>query len=121
MRLCIAASPQFSVLFRRCEQRSQLFCREGGMRKLILMLGVAPLLAGTAMAAQPLTENQMDGVIAGFSAYSTADALASIVPGAPALTQMQPICPSCFEGPILQLGIGLDLFQSIGIMRPGLP
>ena len=46
------------------------------MRKFLLALGVAPLMAGTAMAAQPLTDNQMDGVTAGFAAFSTADAQA---------------------------------------------
>jgi hypothetical protein len=46
------------------------------MRKVLLALGVAPLMAGTAMAAQPLTDNQMDGVTAGFAAFSTADAQA---------------------------------------------
>ena len=46
------------------------------MRKILLVLGVAPLMAGTAMAAQPLTDNQMDGVTAGFAAFSTADAQA---------------------------------------------
>jgi len=46
------------------------------VRKVLLALGVAPLMAGTAMAAQPLTDNQMDGVTAGFAAFSTADAQA---------------------------------------------
>jgi hypothetical protein len=46
------------------------------MRKFLLALGVVPLMAGTALAAQPLTDNQMDGVTAGFSAFSTADAQA---------------------------------------------
>jgi len=46
------------------------------MRKVLLALGLAPLMASTAMAAQPLTDNQMDGVTAGFAAFSTADAQA---------------------------------------------
>ncbi|HUK08121.1 MAG TPA: hypothetical protein VLX09_09665 [Stellaceae bacterium] len=46
------------------------------MKKLLLALGLAPLMAGTAMAAQPLTDNQMDGVTAGFASFSTADAQA---------------------------------------------
>jgi hypothetical protein len=46
------------------------------MRKFLLALGVVPLMAGTALAAQPLTDSQMDGVTAGFSAFSTADAQA---------------------------------------------
>jgi len=40
------------------------------MRKILLVLGVAPFMAGTTMAAQPLTDNQMDGVTAGFEAFS---------------------------------------------------
>jgi len=46
------------------------------MRKVLLALGLVPLMAGTAMAAQPLTDTQMDGVTAGFAAFSTADAQA---------------------------------------------
>jgi len=46
------------------------------MRKVLLALGLAPLMASTAMAAQPLTDNQMDGVTAGFASFSTADAQA---------------------------------------------
>ena len=46
------------------------------MRKFLLALAATPLLAGTAWAAQPLSDNQMDGVTAGFSAFSTADAQA---------------------------------------------
>jgi hypothetical protein len=44
------------------------------MRKIVVTLSVAPLLTGTAMAAQPLADNQMDKVTAGFEAFSTADA-----------------------------------------------
>jgi hypothetical protein len=40
------------------------------MRKILLVLGVVPLMIGTAMAAQSLTDNQMDGVTAGFEAFS---------------------------------------------------
>ena len=46
------------------------------MKKLILGLAAVPLLAGTALAAQPLSDQQMDAVTAGFSAFSTADAQA---------------------------------------------
>ena len=35
------------------------------MRKILPVLAVVPLITGTAMAAQPLTDNQMDTVIAG--------------------------------------------------------
>ena len=46
------------------------------MKKFLLTLAVAPLLTGTAWAAQPLSDSQMDGITAGFSAFSTADAQA---------------------------------------------
>jgi hypothetical protein len=46
------------------------------MKKFLLGLAAIPLLAGPAFAAQPLTNNQMDLVTAGFSAFSTADAQA---------------------------------------------
>jgi hypothetical protein len=46
------------------------------MNKLLLGLAVLPLVAGTASAAQPLTEAQMDAVTAGFDALSTAEAQA---------------------------------------------
>ena len=122
MRLC--AARHHNLVFWPSDLSSirNWLCREVDMRRLILVLGVTPLLIGTAIAAQPLTENQMDAVTGGFSAFSTADAAASIVPGVPSLTtQMQPICQLCFQGPIMQLGSGLNPFQSIGIVRPGLP
>lgn len=46
------------------------------MKRFLLGLAAAPLLAGSAFAAQPLSNNQMDKVTAGFSAFSTADAQA---------------------------------------------
>jgi hypothetical protein len=35
------------------------------MRKVLIALCVAPLMAGSAMAAQPLTNRQMDKIVAG--------------------------------------------------------
>jgi hypothetical protein len=46
------------------------------MNKFVLGLAAVPLLAGTASAAQPLSDKQMDTVTAGFSAFATADAQA---------------------------------------------
>jgi len=37
------------------------------MRKILLVLGVVPLITGTAMAVQPLNDAQMDGVTSGAS------------------------------------------------------
>lgn len=50
--------------------------KEECMKKFLLTLAVAPLMTGTAWAAQPLSDSQMDGITAGFSAFSTADAQA---------------------------------------------
>lgn len=44
------------------------------MKKLLLGLAALPLCIGMAVAAQPLTSHQMDGITAGFSAISIADA-----------------------------------------------
>lgn len=46
------------------------------MNKVLLGLAALPLLSSVALAAQPLTDAQMDGVTAGFNALSTADAQA---------------------------------------------
>jgi hypothetical protein len=46
------------------------------MNKFVLGLAAIPLLAGAASATQPLSDKQMDGVTAGFAAFSTADAQA---------------------------------------------
>ena len=44
------------------------------MRKLLMGLAALPFCVGVASAAQPLTNQQMDQVTAGFSAVSIADA-----------------------------------------------
>jgi hypothetical protein len=44
------------------------------MRKVLMALAALPFMAGVAMAGQPLTDQQMDRVTAGFSALSVADA-----------------------------------------------
>jgi hypothetical protein len=49
------------------------------MKSLVLALVALPFLAGVAGAAQPLNDNQMDAVSAGFS--SLADAFASGLAG----------------------------------------
>jgi hypothetical protein len=46
------------------------------MNKLLLGLAALPFLAVAASAAQPLTDQQMDRVTAGFDAFSTAEAQA---------------------------------------------
>jgi hypothetical protein len=44
------------------------------MKKVLMGLAALPLLAGVATAGQPLTDQQMDRVTAGFTAVATADA-----------------------------------------------
>ena len=87
------------------------------MRKFLLALGVAPLMAGTAMAAQPLTDNQMDGVTAGFAAFSTADAqaLGKIVASVTAtVAQVSAVTNSTGEPLMATFGsTTLTLFKSI--------
>jgi hypothetical protein len=41
------------------------------MNKLLIGLASVPLMSSVAFAAQPLTDNQMDKVTAGFQAFST--------------------------------------------------
>jgi hypothetical protein len=48
--------------------------KEGFMNKVLMGLAALPFLAGTAVAGQPLTNQQMDRVTAGFTATSIADA-----------------------------------------------
>jgi hypothetical protein len=44
------------------------------MKKLVIALAALPFMAGAAAAGQPLNDNQMDKVTAGFTALSIADA-----------------------------------------------
>jgi hypothetical protein len=44
------------------------------MKKVLMGLATLPFLAGVAVAGQPLTNQQMDRVTAGFAATSIADA-----------------------------------------------
>jgi hypothetical protein len=44
------------------------------MNKLLIGLATLPLMSGVALAAQPLSDRQMDTVTAGFSALSTSEA-----------------------------------------------
>ena len=87
------------------------------MRKFLLALGVAPLMAGTAMAAQPLTDNQMDGVTAGFAAFSTADsqALGKIVASVTSTVAQASVVTDGSGDPVIATygSTTLTLFKSI--------
>jgi long-subunit fatty acid transport protein len=56
------------------------------MKRLLISLAVLPFAAGVAVAAQPLTNLQMDGITAGFSTIDIADAEAFVNKGTAALT-----------------------------------
>jgi hypothetical protein len=56
------------------------------MKRLLMGLAVLPFIAGVAGAAQPLTNQQMDRVTAGFFANSQADALGLAGAGGEVLT-----------------------------------
>jgi len=80
------------------------------MWKILPVLGVVPLITGAAMAAQPLTNQQMDGVTAGFTAYNgpdpaTQQALAALVASVgppPPLVSRDNFPPSAFTQPTEQ-------------------
>ena len=56
------------------------------MKKLLMGVAALPFCMGVAVAGQPLTNQQMDRVTAGFSAVSIADAEGLVGTGAPLLT-----------------------------------
>jgi hypothetical protein len=56
------------------------------MKRLLMGLAVLPFATGVAVAAQPLTTQQMDRVTAGFSTIDIADAEAFVNAGQVALT-----------------------------------
>jgi hypothetical protein len=51
------------------------------MKRFLMGLAMLPFIAGVAGAAQPLTNQQMDRVTAGFSANSEANAFGIAIPG----------------------------------------
>jgi hypothetical protein len=56
------------------------------MKKLLMGVAALPFCMGVAVAGQPLTNQQMDRVTAGFTAVSIADAEGLVGTGAPLLT-----------------------------------
>ena len=56
------------------------------MKKLLMGLAALPFCVGIAVAGQPLTNQQMDGVTAGWSAISIADAIGVVGSGGVVLT-----------------------------------
>jgi hypothetical protein len=61
------------------------------MKRLLIGLAVLPFAAGVAGAAQPLTNQQMDRVTAGFSAQSIADATGLVGESGVILTNTQSV------------------------------
>ena len=56
------------------------------MKRLLMGLAVLPFFAGVAVAGQPLTNLQMDGITAGFASVDVADAEALVGAGKAAFT-----------------------------------
>jgi hypothetical protein len=56
------------------------------MKKLLMGVAALPFCVGVAVAGQPLTNQQMDRVTAGYSAISVADAEGLVGSGAAVLT-----------------------------------
>jgi len=83
------------------------------MRKFLLALGIAPLLAGTAVAGEALSDNQMDRVTAGL-----------ILPGG---IQMPPVLPdkqiflSLLPSTHTPFPYGINVFEWLGLSLPVLP
>jgi energy-converting hydrogenase Eha subunit H len=48
--------------------------KEAFMKSLVVAIMALPLMGGAALAAEPLSDQQMDGVNAGFTSISIADA-----------------------------------------------
>lgn len=59
------------------------------MKSFVVALLALPLMAGAASAAQPLSDSQMDGVNAGFTSISIADAMGLVGESGIVLTATQ--------------------------------
>jgi len=93
------------------------------MRKILLVLGVVPLMIGTATGAQPLTDRQMDAVTAGSVASPELMALvASLTPGPPPpLVSRDSYPPSAFTQPTGQNPFQLYVGVPLNGVNPGGP
>jgi len=93
------------------------------MRKILLVLSVAPFMAGTAMAAQPLTDNQMDGVSAGFEASpELIELVGSLTPGPPPpLVTRDNFPPTAFTPPTGQNPFQPHVVMPLNTVNPGGP
>jgi hypothetical protein len=60
------------------------------MKKLLFGLTALPFLASIALAGQPLSDQQMDRVVAGFTACCDANQPAPPLPGTPTTMTVQP-------------------------------
>ena len=95
------------------------------MRRFLLALTAATIMAGTAIAREPLTDDRMDGVIAGFEAYTSPCDCAAIVAsvtaklGSPApLVSRDNFPPSAFTQPTWQNPFQLTGRSGFGLTLP---
>ena len=79
------------------------------MRKVLLALAAATIMAGAAVAGEPLTDQQMDKVAAGFTAYTVLPP-----PGTPPLTTTV-VNLSFFPSTPTRFPTGLGSLQVVGI------
>jgi hypothetical protein len=87
------------------------------MRNLLLALCLAPLVAGTAVAAGPLTDRQMDNVAAGFDIFVPGiEPIGPSAPAQPPLTGRE-ICSACFPSAVVQFPSGVNPLQFVGTSR----
>jgi len=83
------------------------------MRKFILALGMAPLMAGTAVAAEALSDNQMDRVTAGVLPGGI-QMIASMIPNKQIFLVYLP-------PPRTPFPYGINVFEWLDLSLPELP
>ncbi|HUK06562.1 MAG TPA: hypothetical protein VLX09_01720 [Stellaceae bacterium] len=84
------------------------------MRKFILALGMTMLMTGTAVAAEALSDNQMDRVTAGVLPGGIQMMIASMIPNKQIFLVYLP-------PPRTPFPYGLNVFEWLGLSLPALP
>ena len=84
------------------------------MKRLLMGLAVLPFFAGLAVAAQPLTDQQMDRVTAGFSSISVADAEGIVGKGGIILTSTATLSQVSLFATGSVGEITVNVFKSLG-------
>jgi hypothetical protein len=88
------------------------------MKSLVIAVMALPFMAGAAGAAQPLSDSQMDGVTAGFTALSIADAEGAVgesgivLTNTASISQVNPVAVGVFGETATVLYKSLSAAQS---------